>query len=112
MSTMTIRLPDDKHFRIKQLARARKISVNKLLEDLATTALAGHDAEVRFRALASKGSPAKALKILDRLDADTNTKNPVALLNTVRSGGKLGRSDASANVSQRIKTKLHARHGG
>ena len=110
MSTMTIRLPDDKHFRIKQLARARKISVNKLLEDLATTALAGHDAEVRFRALAAKGGPAKALKILNRLDADT--KNPVALLNAVRSGGKAGRSDASANVSQRIKTKLHARHGG
>ena len=69
MSTMTIRLPDDKHSRIKQLARARKISVNKLLEELATTALAGHDAEVRFRMLAARGNPAKALKILDRLDA-------------------------------------------
>ena len=70
MSTMTIRLPDDKHMRIKQLARARKVSVNKLLEDLATVALAGHDAEVRFRALAAKGSRSRALKILDRLDAD------------------------------------------
>ena len=69
MSTMTIRLPEDKHARIKQLARARKVSVNKLLEDLATIALVGHDAEVRFRALASRGDPAKALKILDRLDA-------------------------------------------
>lgn len=68
MSTMTIRMPDDKHARIKQLARARKISVNKLLEDLATAALAGHDAEVRFRALAAMGNPARALKILDRLD--------------------------------------------
>ena len=69
MSTMTIRLPDDKHARIKQLARARKISVNKLLEELATAALAGHDAELRFRALAAMGNPTKALKILDRLDA-------------------------------------------
>lgn len=69
MSTMTIRMPDDKHARIKQLARSRKISVNKLLEDLATAALAGHDAEVRFRALAAMGNPAKALKILNRLDA-------------------------------------------
>ncbi len=69
MSTMTIRLPEDKHARIKQLARARKISVNKLLEDLATAALAVHDAELRFRALAALGNPAKALRVLDRLDA-------------------------------------------
>ena len=69
MSTMTIRLPEDKHARIKQLARARKISVNKLLEDLATAALAVHDAELRFRAVAAMGSSAKALTILDRLDA-------------------------------------------
>jgi predicted DNA-binding ribbon-helix-helix protein len=65
----SIRLPDDKHARIEQLARARKISVNKLLEDLATAALAGHDAELRFRALAAMGNPARALRILDRLDA-------------------------------------------
>lgn len=69
MSTITIRLPEDKHARIKQLARARKISVNQLLEDMVTAALAGHDAELRFRALAAMGSPAKALRILDRLDA-------------------------------------------
>ena len=69
MSIVTIRLPKDKHARIKQLARARKTSVNKLLEDLATAALAGHDAELRFRALAAMGNPARALKILNRLDA-------------------------------------------
>ena len=69
MSTITIRLPEDKHARIKQLARVRKISVNKLLEDLATAALVGHDAELRFRAVAAMGSSAKALTILDRLDA-------------------------------------------
>ena len=32
MSTLTIRLPDDKHERLKALARANSISVNKLIE--------------------------------------------------------------------------------
>lgn len=30
MSTLTIRLPDDKHARLRQLAKHRDISVNKL----------------------------------------------------------------------------------
>ncbi|WP_430010209.1 toxin-antitoxin system HicB family antitoxin [Methylophaga lonarensis] len=30
MATLTIRLPDDKHNRLKALARHKKISVNKL----------------------------------------------------------------------------------
>ena len=35
MSTLTIRLPDDKHERLKALARANSISVNKLMDELA-----------------------------------------------------------------------------
>lgn len=37
MSTLTIRLPDDKHARLRQLAKDRSISVNKLMEELATS---------------------------------------------------------------------------
>jgi HicB family len=69
MSTMTIRLPDDKHERLKRLARSRRVSVNKLVEELATSVLSAHDAEVRFRALALRGNPKKALGLLDRLDS-------------------------------------------
>ena len=68
MSTMTIRLPDDKHRRLKQLAKARKLSINKLIEELTTSILSAHDAEVRFRALALRGNSKKALALLDRLD--------------------------------------------
>ena len=68
MSTLTIRLPDDKHERLKALAEARKISVNKLIDELATIALSQHDAEVRFRALAARGSRKTGLALLDRLD--------------------------------------------
>lgn len=69
MSIMTIRLPDEKHQRLKQLAHARHVSVNKLIEDFTTTALAGFDAEVRFRALALRGNPQRALSLLDRVAA-------------------------------------------
>ncbi len=69
MGTLTLRLPDDKHSRLKALAQRRKISVNKLLEELSTQALAEFDAETRFRAMAAKGSVKKGLKALDKLDA-------------------------------------------
>ena len=69
MSTLTIRLPDDKHARLRQLAKHRDISVNKLVEELATISIAEFDAESRFRALAARGSAKKGFEILDKLDA-------------------------------------------
>jgi predicted transcriptional regulator len=67
MSTLTIRLPDDKHERLKALAEARNISVNKLIDELATVALANHDARLRFELCARRGNARKALAILDAL---------------------------------------------
>jgi len=69
MSTLTIRLPADKHARLRQLAKHRDISVNKLVEELATISIAEFDAESRFRSIASRGSAKKGLEILDQLDA-------------------------------------------
>jgi predicted transcriptional regulator len=69
MSTLTVRLPDDKHNRLKALAEYKKISLNKLIEEMSTQALAEFDTEVRFRALASRGDVKKGLDILDKLDA-------------------------------------------
>ncbi len=43
MSTLTIRLPDDKHARLRQLARHRQISINKLIEEFATIGIAEFD---------------------------------------------------------------------
>ena len=68
MSTLTIRLPDDKHERLKALARAQSISVNKLVDEWATVALANHDAKVRFKTRAERGSTERALDLLDGLD--------------------------------------------
>jgi len=69
MSTLTIRLPADTHDRVKQIARHRGMSVNKLMEELSTIAIAQHDAETRFRALAARGSIEAGLRVLDELDA-------------------------------------------
>lgn len=75
MGTLTIRLPDDKHDRLRELARHRQVSMNKLLEDLSTTVLAEFDAETRFRARAARGSAAEALRLLDKLgQASAKTK--------------------------------------
>lgn len=68
LSRLTIRLPDDKHERLKALARANAVSVNKLMDELATVALANYDARVRFEARAARGQPKRALALLDRLD--------------------------------------------
>lgn len=68
MSTLTIRLRDDKHERLKALARSNSISVSKPIDELATVALANYDARVRFETRATRGKPKRALVLLDKLD--------------------------------------------
>lgn len=68
MSTLTIRIPDAKYERLRRLAESRGLSLNKLVDELATVALAQHDAEVRFRSLAAKGSRKRGLDLLDKLE--------------------------------------------
>ncbi|MCU0751097.1 MAG: hypothetical protein MUF13_16280 [Akkermansiaceae bacterium] len=50
------------------MAKHRDISVNKLVEELATISIAEFDAETRFRAMAARGSVKKGIAILDKLD--------------------------------------------
>jgi hypothetical protein len=68
MGTLTIRLPDDKHERLKALAIRRKVSVNKLFEEFSSMAIAEFDAETRFLTRASRGNAKKGIKLLDKLD--------------------------------------------
>ena len=56
MSTLTIRIPEAKHSRLRRLAEGRGLSMNKL------------NAELRFYALASKGSAKRGIELLDKLD--------------------------------------------
>ena len=68
MATMTIRLPDDQHTRLKTLATRRGVSLNKLFEEFATRILTETDAETRFRLRATRGNVEEGLAILDKLD--------------------------------------------
>lgn len=76
MSVLTLRLPDSKHARLKEVARARGMSTNKFLEELTTIALAQYDAQTRFMLRASNGSAARGLELLDKLDAHFSTSVP------------------------------------
>lgn len=68
MSVVTLRLPDDQHQRLKTMARARGLSLNKLLEQLSAQALTENDIELRYRRLAAAGSAKRGLELLDKLD--------------------------------------------
>jgi len=68
MSTLTIRIPEDKHDRLRSLAKARGMSINRLMDELATSALTQYDTETRFQALAQRGSRKRGLALLNKLD--------------------------------------------
>ena len=73
--TVTLRIPVPKHERLVTLAKVRGISVNKLLDELATVALASHDTEARFRVRAARGEASRGLQLLGRLDRDLAKSN-------------------------------------
>ncbi len=71
MATLTIRIPDEKHSRLKQLAESRGTSVNKLMEELSTIALTEFDSSNRFKLMAARGNIEEGLRLLDKLDGFT-----------------------------------------
>ena len=68
MATLTIRIPDTTRDRLAVMAKVHGMSLNKLMEELSTRALAEHDTEMRFRLRAARGDPERGLAILDALD--------------------------------------------
>lgn len=72
MAILTIRLADDKHDRLKQLAKSRAISINKLIEEFSTMAILEFDTYNRFQLMASKNNPSLGLKLLDKIDSMDN----------------------------------------
>jgi plasmid stability protein len=69
MAVLTVRMPDDRHPRLKALAASQGVSVNKMIEELTTAALVEFDTHNRFKARADRGSAARGLEILDELDS-------------------------------------------
>jgi hypothetical protein len=75
MSTLTIRIPESNHARLRNLAKAKGIGLNRLIDEFATVALPEYDSEIRFRALAAKGIREAGLSLLDKLDKAFTTRN-------------------------------------
>lgn len=67
MTALTVRLPDEKHRRLKALAKSRGTPLNRLIDEMTTLMLAEFDAETRFRARA-KGGAGKAKRGLALLE--------------------------------------------
>jgi hypothetical protein len=68
MPKLTIRMPDGKHARLKALARSNSVTLNKLMDELVTVALANYDARMRFETGPAPGKPRRALIHLDGVD--------------------------------------------
>ena len=68
MSALTVRLPDEKHNRLRALAQSRGTTLNRLIDGMTTMMLVEHDAETRFRLRAARGAgnAARGLALLDK----------------------------------------------
>jgi len=68
MSALTVRLPDDKHQRLRALAESRGTTLNRLIDDMATVMLAEFDAETRFSLRTGRGAGQgqRGLALLDK----------------------------------------------
>ena len=66
MTAPIIGMPLDKRERLKQVAKSWNVSVNKLIDEMPTVAIAGHDADMRIQIRATRGRDkvARELKLL------------------------------------------------
>ena len=55
MTALTLRLPSEKHQRLKQLAKRRGTTINRLLDEMTTLMLAEFDIETRYKARVERG---------------------------------------------------------
>lgn len=68
MTALTVRLPDEKHRRLKALAKSRGTPLNRLIDEMTTRMLVEFDAETRFSLRAERGAGKvdRALTLLDK----------------------------------------------
>ncbi len=68
MTAITVRLPDEKHRRLKALAKTRGTPLNRLIDEMTTLMLAEFDAETRFsvRAARGMGKVERGIELLDK----------------------------------------------
>ena len=79
MSALTIRLPDDKYQRLKELSRHRGTRVNRLIDEVTTLVLAEFDLETRFALRAARGAQQqeRGLELLRKAAQGTPDRAPL-----------------------------------
>jgi hypothetical protein len=73
MSTITLRIPNTKHERLKNLAHGKNISLNKMFEEWATVALVQQDTQASYDSSKARGNRQRGLALLDTLDKRLTT---------------------------------------
>jgi len=68
MIVLTLQLSESKHKRLKQLAKSKGMSINRLLDEATTLMLAEFDLEAQFRLRAKRGDgkAARGLELLEK----------------------------------------------
>lgn len=68
MAALTVRLPDEKHRRLKALAESRGTPLNRLIDEMTTLMLAEYDTETRFKIRSARGArnAARGLELLKK----------------------------------------------
>ncbi len=68
MTALTLRLPDEKHLRLKQLAKKKGMTINRLLDEMTTLMLAEFDIETRYKARVERGrgKAERGLQLLEK----------------------------------------------
>jgi predicted DNA-binding ribbon-helix-helix protein len=65
---LTLRIPQDKHERLRQVAQRRNISLNRLIDEVTTQLLVEEDAYTRWQVRRARGSRERGLDLLVKLD--------------------------------------------
>jgi hypothetical protein len=73
MRALTLGLPDDKHQRLRALAKSRGTTVNRRMDEMTTLMLAEFDAETHFRLRAMRGADnvERGLALLDKVATES-----------------------------------------
>jgi len=77
MATYILQFSDDKHQRLRALAKSRHTTVNRLMDEMTALMLAEFDAETRFKLRSAHGAgrAQEGLALLDHIKAAANERD-------------------------------------
>jgi predicted transcriptional regulator len=70
MGTLSIRVPDSLHERLKQLSKKEKVSINQLIASAVTEKIAALETEEYLSKRAEKGDLEKYRKVLEKVNKE------------------------------------------